>query len=231
MPRVVKEHAVRRSELLDAAQRLIFTKGYDQMSIQDILDELHIAKGTFYHYFSSKHALLEALVQSLLDDVIELIQPIVDDPRLPAVDKIQQVFDTIGGWKSAQKNYHLTLLRVWYSDENAIARWKVRVQRVERMQPLFATIIQQGIDENTMSARDPGHTSGVVLSLIQEFIDALATAFLALEPGRDDLPRMAALVAAYTEGLARVLGIQQDMLSPVTAETLRAWMDAAVGDR
>jgi AcrR family transcriptional regulator len=32
---------------------LVFTKGFEQMSIQDILDELHISKGAFYHYFDS----------------------------------------------------------------------------------------------------------------------------------------------------------------------------------
>lgn len=230
MVRIVKEHAARRSELLDAAQRLILTKGYNQMSIQDLLDELQIAKGTFYHYFSSKHALLEALVTSLLDDAIELIQPIVVDPRLPAIDKLQRVLDAIGGWKTAQKDYHLVLLRVWYSDDNAIARWKVRAMRVERMQPLFGAILRQGIDEGTMNARDADHTAGVALSLIQEFIDSLATAFLALGQGHDDLPHVATMVAAYTDGLERVLGVRPGTLSPVGFETLQAWVDAATGE-
>src|SRR5262245_58568880 len=54
MARVVKEHAVRRGEILDVAQRLVYTSGYEQMTIQDMLDELQISKGAFYHYFSSK---------------------------------------------------------------------------------------------------------------------------------------------------------------------------------
>lgn len=53
MPRVVKEeeYAVKCNEILDVAQHLVYTKGYQQMSIQDILDELKISKGAFYHYF------------------------------------------------------------------------------------------------------------------------------------------------------------------------------------
>ena len=54
-----KEYAVKRNEILDVAQRFVYTRGYEQMSIQDILDELHISKGAFYHYFDSKQALLE----------------------------------------------------------------------------------------------------------------------------------------------------------------------------
>jgi AcrR family transcriptional regulator len=49
MARTVKEeeYAVKRKEIVDVAQRLVYTKGFDQMSIQDILDELHISKGAF----------------------------------------------------------------------------------------------------------------------------------------------------------------------------------------
>lgn len=56
MPRVVKEedYAARRNEILDVARRLVYTKGYEQMSIQDILDALKISKGAFYHYFDSE---------------------------------------------------------------------------------------------------------------------------------------------------------------------------------
>jgi len=63
MARVIKEqeHAERRNEILDVAQKLVYTRGYEQMSIQDILDALGISKGAFYHYFDSKQALLEAL--------------------------------------------------------------------------------------------------------------------------------------------------------------------------
>jgi AcrR family transcriptional regulator len=49
MARIVKEeeYAARRNEILDAAQRLVYTKGYEHMTIQDILDDRHISKGAF----------------------------------------------------------------------------------------------------------------------------------------------------------------------------------------
>ena len=47
MARIVKEEAYtgKRNVILDVAQRLIYTKGYEQMTIQDILAELQISKG------------------------------------------------------------------------------------------------------------------------------------------------------------------------------------------
>ena len=70
MPRVVKEddYAARRNEILAVARKLVYTKGYEEMSIQDILDEMKISKGAFYHYFDSKPALLEALIDRMGDE-------------------------------------------------------------------------------------------------------------------------------------------------------------------
>ena len=67
MARILKEeeYTVKRNEILDVAQRLIYTKGYEQMTIQDMLDDLQISKGAFYHYFDSKQAVLEALVERI----------------------------------------------------------------------------------------------------------------------------------------------------------------------
>ncbi|HXZ05870.1 MAG TPA: TetR family transcriptional regulator, partial [Ktedonobacteraceae bacterium] len=47
MARIVKEKefAGKRNEILDVAQRLIYTRGYEQMTVQDILEELEISKG------------------------------------------------------------------------------------------------------------------------------------------------------------------------------------------
>lgn len=51
----------RRQELLNAAERLFCTKGYEATSVQDILDVLHLSKGGFYHHFASKDEVLRGL--------------------------------------------------------------------------------------------------------------------------------------------------------------------------
>lgn len=88
MARIVKEqeYAARRNAILDVAQRLVYTKGYEQMAIQDILDELEISKGAFFHYFNSKQMLLEAIIERMRDEVAQIITPIVHDPHLPALE-------------------------------------------------------------------------------------------------------------------------------------------------
>src|SRR5271166_5975585 len=90
-----QEYTAKRNEILDAAQRLVFTKGYERMSIQDILDALEISKGAFYHYFDSKAALLEASIERGQDELDKVFHAIVDDSSLSALDKFRRFFATL----------------------------------------------------------------------------------------------------------------------------------------
>lgn len=52
--------------ILDVSQRLFIEKGYDNTTIQDIIDELGgLTKGAIYHHFSSKQDILDAVIERL----------------------------------------------------------------------------------------------------------------------------------------------------------------------
>jgi AcrR family transcriptional regulator len=225
MARIVNksEYAVRRNAILDAARRLIATKGYEQMAIQDILDDLQISKGAFYHYFDSKSALLEAVIERLGEEAEPLFLTIVGDPQLSALAKLERIFITVGRWKAAQKPFMLELLRVWYTDENAIVRQKVRAIGIQRVAPLYATIIRQGIAEGVFTTAYPEQMGRIVLFLLQDLADALAGLLLAVEPHPDDLRRSERIVAAYTDALERVLGCPPGSLVLMDDGMLREW--------
>src|SRR6266700_3999223 len=114
MARIVNEaaYAARRNAILDATQRAIETKGYEQMAIADLVSELRISSGAFYHYFDSKPALLEALIERIGDQVEQLVLPIIHDPTLCALDKLQRFFATLDHGKLAHKEFVLAYLRV-----------------------------------------------------------------------------------------------------------------------
>ncbi|MFC4024649.1 TetR/AcrR family transcriptional regulator [Oceanobacillus longus] len=54
---------LKRKEIIDAAHQLFIEKGFATTSIQDILNEAKIAKGTFYNYFNSKNECLMAILE------------------------------------------------------------------------------------------------------------------------------------------------------------------------
>src|SRR5712692_3930150 len=170
MARIVKEHeyAAKRNAILDAAQRAVETIGYEQMAIADLLSELQISSGAFYHYFDSKPALLLALVERMGDQVEQLVLPIVHDPKLGAIDKLQRFFATLDHEKLAHKRLVLAYLRVWYADENAIVRNKLYIARVKRLTPWLEKIIRQGVEEGVFTAPYPDQAARVIISLLED---------------------------------------------------------------
>ncbi len=229
MARISKEHAVRRNEILDVAQRLVYTKGYEVMTVQDILSELQIAKGTFYHYFASKQDLLEALITRMLNEVEQLVLPIVHDPTIPTLEKFHRFFVTIGTYKDTQKAFLLELIRIWNADENVLVRQKANVAGNARIVPLLAQIIDQGIREGVLATPYPDQAADVAWSLQLGLNEALLKWLLQQDQQQDSLQRIERTISAYTDALERVLGAPSSSLRSFDAETLKAWVIVPTG--
>jgi AcrR family transcriptional regulator len=228
MARIVKEdeRAARRNEIINAAQRLIFTKGYEQTSIQNVLDELDISKGAFYHYFDSKQALLEAIILSMSQEAIQLITPIVRDPNLSALEKFKQYFDTGARWKKARKGFFLPLLEVWYRDDNALMRQRLFAMLVELSGPLFTEIIRQGVREKVFTTAYPDQIAVVILTLFQGLSDSIIEFFLSPALNDEIMCRIEKTIAVYMDAIERVLGAPRHSLKLVDLNMLKEWVDA-----
>jgi AcrR family transcriptional regulator len=222
VPRIVKTHDVRRDEILDCAQQLITRRGYEQMTIQNILDELHIAKGTFYHYFDSKQHLLEAVVGQLIDSMEQLLAGVLDDQDLPAAQTLNQFFNALGRNKLTQQPLMLALLRVWYSDDNAIVRHKVRTTMLQRLTPLLARVIRRGTERGEFSTTHSDEAAEVLLSLSQDLVDAVARLLLAGDSKRGVRGAIKRTTAAYSEAVERALGVTPGALVLADHATLEA---------
>ena len=75
-----------KSRIIKAAWNLFYKDGYDQTTVEDIIAASKTSKGTFYHYFKGKEALLNTL-SSLLDEKYEELAASID-PNLSAREKL-----------------------------------------------------------------------------------------------------------------------------------------------
>ena len=226
MVRTVNEaaHAQRRNAILDAAQLAVEKKGYEQMAIADILGELNISSGAFYHYFDSKPALLLALVERMGEEVERLVLPIIHDRQLGAIDKLQRFFATLDHHKRAHKRLVLAYLRVWYADENAIVRHKLYIARVKRLAPWLSQIIQEGVEEGVFTTPYPDQAARMIISLLEDLGYATVELLLSEEREPSDLPRLQRSVVACADALERVLGAPAGCLQYATREELESWL-------
>lgn len=225
MARVVneEENAAKRKQILDVALRLIYTKGYEQMTIQDVLDGLQMSKGAFYHYFASKEALLEALTDRMIDEAMKVLHPIEVDPRLSALDKLRRYLNTASQWKTERIDLLLPLVRVWYHDDNLVAREKYFTKSMKRISGFMTEVICQGVREGAMTTPFPEQVGEVILAIFLNMGENLAQYILVDDRSVAQMKRAERTIAMYGDALERILGVAPGSLPLVDQHTLRQW--------
>ena len=216
-------HTVRREAFVDAGLRLMQARGYEQMSIQNVLDELQASRGAFYHYFDSKQALLEAMVDRIADGALVAIEPVVADPGLPATEKLERFFGGIAQFKTERKALMLEFIKVWRSDDNAIVREKVRHALVDRVAAILARIVEQGIGEEVFNVESPGETASILMMLMTGFQDTAIDLFLARQADTMSFDDAVGRLVTFTHAFERILGARKGSIRIVDQITLREW--------
>ena len=75
-----------RGRIISAAWKLFYEQGYEETTVEDIVFESRTSKGSFYHYFDGKDALLGTLAY-VFDEKYEQLTETMD-PELSAVEKL-----------------------------------------------------------------------------------------------------------------------------------------------
>ena len=95
MPKKNKSNT--KNKIIDAAWKLFYEQGYDNTTVEEIVEVSQTSKGSFYHYFDGKDALLESL-SDLFDNQYEQVVPLLDD-SMNSFDKLmflnQELFGMI----------------------------------------------------------------------------------------------------------------------------------------
>ncbi len=225
----VAEHAARRDEILDAAQRLILSAGYERLTVQDILNDLQISKGAFYHYFDSKATVIEALSRRLVSDSERALAPIAQNPEMGAVTKLQAFFGEIIRWKSERQNLFVAMLPAWYAPDNLAFRLLVDRESAQRLAPLLSTIVGQGVDEGQFLTAYPDQAGAIIFAIIQALQDAMAQRLLEVQHRSPSSPIVNDLVnthGAHMEAIERYLGVPMGTLNRVDARAVKSWITA-----
>ena len=65
---------LRKKQILETAEALFTARGYENTGVQDILDQLHLSKGSFYHHFESKELVLRIICENRASQAAEKIR-------------------------------------------------------------------------------------------------------------------------------------------------------------
>lgn len=75
-----------RARIVEAAWQLFYEQGYEDTTVEEIIESSRTSKGSFYHYFGGKDALLSTLSDLFDQKYLDLQEKM--DPDMPAMDKL-----------------------------------------------------------------------------------------------------------------------------------------------
>lgn len=203
---IVKDYDERRLEFLTTAMNLFMQQGYEQTSINHIIDAVGVSKGAFYHYFKSRDDLLEQLAVFVAEQTLGSLQEVVDDPSLSALEKMNGVFQKSNAMKARNREFILGLLKTFYHDNNIQLRNKISERNLELTSPLLGRIIRQGIEEGTMDAEYPEETGSFILRIGSELVTQIARFIPAAEKDPAVLEEVLRYMRIYTQSVERIIG-------------------------
>jgi TetR/AcrR family transcriptional repressor of nem operon len=88
-----------RSHILATGQRIMAGKGYSAVGLNEILTTAGVPKGSFYHYFGSKDAFGEAMLERYFDDYLAELDGTLSQPGLTAAQRLMHYWQS---WQASQ---------------------------------------------------------------------------------------------------------------------------------
>lgn len=167
----MKKGELRRKEILDAAEKLFYEKGYEATSVQDVLDALSISKGGFYHHFDSKMAVLEAICERRAEAQFEKAALEIRISRAGTIERLNRLLTMLNLFEREEVPFIAMMLRICYQDDDVTLRERMKSVTIRLFQPLMNEIVAQGIAENVFFTRHPGTIAQVILMLAHDIID------------------------------------------------------------
>ena len=137
----MKKGERRKQELLQIAYRMFLQKGYEETSVDEIISQAGIAKGTYYYYFETKEQMLEEVIGMMIEQEMQAAEQILQTD-LPVPQKIVGIITSLRP-ATAESPIEEALMK----PENIIMHGKIQKKLIESVTPLLSEVVEEGIAE------------------------------------------------------------------------------------
>lgn len=210
-----KGYNEKRQRIIEAADRIFHEKGFDDTSIDDILRDVKISRGTFYHYFSSKIELLDEIIKSFTDHFAEAFRKVVEKDNIDAVQKLNELFNVAETIKSREKSFMLQIIQVYFKEENLIYKKRMNDRFMTLLTPLYTKVFRQGKEEGTLDVIDPEETSYFFLQSFDAIRELNIMELISEKPDIDKILNRINMFLRYFE---RMMKLKEYSFPHVTGE-------------
>lgn len=150
MAKIVKDPEERRLELVEAAERLFASKGYEETAVSDIVKEINVGQGTFYHYFKSKEDILGAVAKKSVAPLGEEVARIAKGDGDPA-GKVNEMLNILLRAISSDTRF----MKLLFHRRNYLLHEKIEEAIEAEVLPYLAVMVSRGTAEGRFNSEYP----------------------------------------------------------------------------
>ena len=161
----MKKGERRKQDLLNIAYRMFIEKGYENTSVDDIIIEAGIAKGTYYYYFESQEATLEAVIEMMIEKAENIAKAALMNP-VPIPQKLASVVYAFQPNKD-----EIVITDVLERKENIVMHDKIGKKIVEVAVPILSDIVREGIAQGIFACTNVEERVKMLLIMSQNMFD------------------------------------------------------------
>ena len=194
--RTVKEAEERKNEILDVAERLFGTKGFDNTSTSDILNEVGIARGTLYYHFKSKEDILDAMIDRMTGRLVEKAAALLAKKEIPVLKRLTMMMTAL----NVNGSLGQEIMEQVHKPQNALMHQKMQERLLAGVNPLVTALIREGIAQGICKTEYPAEVAEMTLLYSNTAFDTLA------EHGKEERERK---INAFIYNLERLLGMER----------------------
>lgn len=210
---ISKDGDVRKKELLDAALLLFSEKGYENTSINDIIEKVGVTKGSYYYYFKSKEDVLTELANKQSQIALNIVEKIADKPDINALEKISQIISEVFINRAQNMDLRLESFKSLAQETNTVLMTRILENVVKAGGPLIRSILDQGIREEIFEISYPEETAKLYIRLSNIINTDLLKAIIEFKQGQTTKETIKNILLFYEDAFNRLLGIKNGYLT------------------
>jgi TetR/AcrR family transcriptional regulator, cholesterol catabolism regulator len=219
MPRVIKHPDVRRAEMLDRASALFVQRGYENVSLNDLIADAGLSKGAFYHWFPSKDALIAALAERSAHEELAAVEHALAQCSGSALDRLNTVlqagFDAKVSMGTPER---LAAMVSLLGPQNAHLYGRIIAVVEDLFRPLLTRVISDGVAEGIFDTFDPEGVGDMIQALAARTNPKILDVAVAADQAARDHAIDVLTIRFRLHGLAidRILGLPDGSVTVLT---------------
>ena len=161
----MKKGEIKKQEFINTAEELFCRNGYESTSVQDIIDSLNTSKGSFYHHFISKEALLEEICSRRAEQIFTSVLRECGMAALP-LRKLDILLSGMIPLRDEKLRFLLMLLPVFVLPEGRTVRYSF-CDRLSSCfyRPVYEQLVS-GQQSGILYCKDPENSASIILSIV-----------------------------------------------------------------